>query len=450
MAKTIATLGISSAFRLIAMLLLSLGGMFRIGPVAAESPPPAGANPGTENCGLLADPPEGGPIQIWWGLGGPLGRAFEKQVARFNESQKKTVVEVRMLPGYEGVHGELRKAFQTGDLPDAAIVEIHQIASFAAGKSIQPLDDFIKDDPTFDAEDLLVGMLTNLRYDDKLYALPMNRSTPILYYNKKRFAEVGLNPNKPPETWQHVREMSRALTSEDGIQYGFIPARFSWMFESLVWSAGGELISGKKATFAEPGAKAAQVWADMVHRDKTARIGRSAFSEFAQGRAAMIVESTALLQSLTEESEFEIGTAILPRLEGFKNAVPTGGGAAVIPAAISAERKAAVWTFLTWFISTTQAADWSRATGYVPVRQSARILLRTEGFYKEHPGFETAIEQLKFAREAPLLPQWPAAYSIIGEAMNSIVGNDAPARETLKAAEMKVDALLSSDSKPKP
>jgi len=43
-----------------------------------------------------------------------------------------------------------------------------------------------------------------------------------------------------------------------------------------------------------------------------------------------------------------------------------------------------------------------------------------------------------------------AACSIIGEAMNSIMGNDAPALETLKATEQKVEALFPSDSGPKP
>ena len=105
--------------------------------------------------------------------------------------------------------------------------EIHQIPYFAAENRIQPLHDaFIKDDQTFQGDDLLAGILTNLRYRDWLYALPMNRSTPILYYNKKRFAEAGLNPDKPPETWQQVREMARTLTSREGGRIWLCAVRF--------------------------------------------------------------------------------------------------------------------------------------------------------------------------------------------------------------------------------
>ena len=121
----------------------------------------------------------------------------------------------------------------------------------------------------------------------------------------------------------------------------------------------------------------------------------------------------------------------------------------MIPAAISAERKAAAWAFLTWFINTNQAAEWSRATGYIPVRESSCTLLRTEGFYREFPAFETAVKQLKFAREAPSLPQWPAAWTIIGEAMTSAIRDDLPALPALKAAEARVEALLNSEGDPK-
>jgi sn-glycerol 3-phosphate transport system substrate-binding protein len=291
-------------------------------------------------------------------------------------------------------------------------------------------------------------MLTNLHYQRRLYALPINRSVPVLYYNKDRFAEAGLDPDKPPQTWQEVRDLSETLTHSKGRgRYGFLVQARAWTFESLVTSAGGELLAGGKAAFAQPAAKPLQLLADMVHRDKTARFGTASdvYSQFFSGNVAMVIESTAVLQMFTANSGFKVGTAPVPRFEGFKNAVPTGGGAAVIPAANSAERKAATWEFLTWLIATKQAAAWSRNTGYLPVRESARALLEKDGFYREHAAFETAIKELAFARESPPLPQWDGAVSkIIENAMTAVVRYNAPALETLKSAEHDVDGLLKS------
>jgi sn-glycerol 3-phosphate transport system substrate-binding protein len=404
-------------------------------PPKAETPRPPAVSTAAEARPKLAEKPaQPTQIQIWWGMRGNLGGAFEKQVKQFNESQDRIHANVRLFDGYAALHTELNHAFREGGLPDAAAIEIHHVAAFAVDQRISPLDEFIQSDPSFEADDLLPGILTNLRYQDKLYALPMNRSTPILYYNKDRFAAAGLDPDKPPATWQEVREMSGRLTSDDGSQYGFVAATSPWFFESMVWSNGGQLLVDGKPTFAEHGAGPLQLWADMVHLDHTARFFKNGFGEFASGRAAMVVESTALL----------------PRSEGSPNAVPTGGGAAVIPAKNSPEQKAAAWAFMTWFIKTQQAADWSEATGYIPVRESARTLLRTEGFYDKYPQFEVAIKQMAFAREAPPLPQWGEIWKIIGDSMTSVVRDDEPALRTLKLAEKKVEIALNPEETPKP
>ena len=383
-------------------------------------------------------------IEVWWGAGGALNKAFAEQVNRFNELQDDLVVDVRLFDGYGQLHHELTKAFQDGDLPDAAIIETHQVASFAAAGQIQALDAFIKDNRTFNLDDLLPGILTNLRYQDALYALPMNRSTPILYYNKDRFVAAGLDPTRPPATWQEMRQMSRALTAADQKQYGFLAVSSPWVFESLVWSNGGELFGDGQPTFAKFAAAPLGLWADMVHRDHTAQFFAPGDrrAEFTSGRAAMAIDSTALLQEYLSQSDFAIATAPLPRSEGGRNAVPVGGGGAVIPAAISPERKAAVWRFLTWFTSTRQAARWSRETGYIPVRKSACNLLRAEGFYDQHPEFDVAIEQMKFAREAPR--QWLDVWKIIAGKMTSVVGDDAPALQALEGAEKQTTRLLNS------
>jgi hypothetical protein len=80
------------------------------------------------------------------------------------------------------------------------------------------------------------------------------------------------------------------------------------------------------------------------------------------------------------------------------------------------------------------------------VRKSAHTLLRNDGFCKEHPAFSTAIEEMKFAREAPHVAEWTAARPIIEDGMTSILRDDAPVLETLESAERSVGNLLQSKS----
>ena len=94
----------------------------------------------------------------------------------------------------------------------------------------------------------------------------------------------------------------------------------------MVWSHGGELFVNGKPAFAENGAGPLQIWADMVHLERTAKYNRRGTGAFANGEAAMVIESTANLRGLAESCEFDLGTALIPHSQGFKNSVPTGGG----------------------------------------------------------------------------------------------------------------------------
>ena len=73
--------------------------------------------------------------------------------------------------------------------------------------------------------------------DGKLYSMPFNSSTPILYYNKDAFAAAGLDPEKPPTTFDELVQYSEALTIKDGntiTQYGSALRIYGWFFEQFL------------------------------------------------------------------------------------------------------------------------------------------------------------------------------------------------------------------------
>jgi ABC-type glycerol-3-phosphate transport system substrate-binding protein len=113
-----------------------------------------------------------------------------------------------------------------------------------------------------------------------------------------------------------------------------------------------------------------------------------------------------------------------------------------MPRDLPEERQVAVWKFLSFATSTEQAALMSGLTGYVPVRESARITLLTGKFYRIEPEFSVAVDQLRFAREYPSDPRWSSGWGIFGDAVTSVLRDDAPVLETLTAAEQRMNELL--------
>jgi len=386
---------------------------------------------------------------MWHGIGGPIGAAIQDQVERFNAGQKDIRVDAALHRGYGGTLSDFRAAAAAGDPPEIAVMEVHWVVPLAAGGLTAPLDGLIADDKQFNPDDLFEPMFHGLRWQGKLYGLSVTRSTFVLYFNKQRFKEAGLDPDKPPKTWTEFRAAARKLTPADaaGGQYGFAAQANAWQFESLVYGAGGQLVSkdGKRAEFVVAGAQPIQQWANMIHLDKTARLaGREAFF---RGEAAMLIESTALLTSFEGVvTDFEVGTAMVPTVEGQKPGVVMGGGVAVLPATLSPEKQQAAWKFLASMVATEQTAELSRRTGYVPVRKSGVDLLKKEGFYEQRPGFLTAVEQAAYGREIPASPSWPQAMTKINAALKSCLETNEPAGIALTRAAEEVDHLLRRDA----
>jgi len=116
--------------------------------------------------------------------------------------------------------------------------------------------------------------------------------------------------------------------------------------------------------------------------------------------------------------------------------------AGAIPAKAAPEKQRAAFEFIKWWIGTEQGAFWSQNTGYFPIRKSSVELLTQQGYYKDRPQFKTTLDQLQFAREAPLTPRWPTIAKEITKAMEEILVNNVPANQALTKAQQRAQALL--------
>ena len=57
------------------------------------------------------------------------------------------------------------------------------------------------------------GIVDAVTIDGKVYAAPLMASWVIMFYNSVMFEEAGLDPNKPPKTWDELVEYGKALGS---------------------------------------------------------------------------------------------------------------------------------------------------------------------------------------------------------------------------------------------
>lgn len=105
-------------------------------------------------------------------------------------------------------------AARAGDgAPDILCASYGDVANYYKNGYVLDLKDLI---PQSAWDDLLPSAKSFVTVGDALVAYPwMMEPAVVMYYDKDAFAEVGLDPDSPPTTWDELIEYSKALTTED-------------------------------------------------------------------------------------------------------------------------------------------------------------------------------------------------------------------------------------------
>lgn len=361
---------------------------------------------------------EGAPVEIvfWHSMGGVNGEAITKMVDDFNtEYAGKIKVNVEFQGSYDDAINRINTAGMSA-LP-CDVVQIYDIGTRFMIDSgwVKPMQDFI-DSEGYDISQIEPNIAAYYTVEGKLYSMPFNSSTPLLYYNKDAFVEAGLDPEQPPKNFDEVLEMARKLEKKDDtgkvIRYGFGMGNYGWFFEQWVGKQGKHYVDANngrgvdratKVMFDENGAGAdiLGVWKKfLVDEQVFTYLGQNndnAKTAFIQGEIAMTLESTAALKSLLVNvgDSFEIGTGYFPSINpGDEGGVSIGGGSLWALETKDEAKEAAAWEFIKYMISPEVQSFWAAQSGYFPITVATHELDSFKANLEQYPQFRTAIDQL--------------------------------------------------------
>ena len=388
-------------------------------------------------------------------VGGSAAALIEQICADFNKEHPDIVVEPVYTGNYDDTVTKIQTAIQGGTPPDVFVSLATQRFTMASTGMAMPLDDLIAADGEEGQayiDDFLDGFMLDSYVDGKIYSIPFQRSTMVLFYNKDAFAEVGLDPEAPPETWEEVVEYGQKLTNENryGVGLALNSGSAQWAFTGfcLQNSVNGENLmtdDGKQVLFDTPeNVEALQFWLDLQNKYQIMAPGIVQWTDlptqFLAGEVAMIYHTTGNMANINENAEFEFGAAFLP---GNKRvAAPTGGGNFYISNGISEERVQAAWEFIKFATDTERAAQWSLDTGYVATRESCFETDLIKNYYEEVRQAKVAYDQIPYS--APELTTYNAAeiWRVLNDNIQSAVVGDATPQEALTAAQEQATEIL--------
>jgi sn-glycerol 3-phosphate transport system substrate-binding protein len=279
-------------------------------------------------------------VEFWTLLTGNLAKELDNLVNDFNASQSEVKVTNVNQGGYPQLQQKLLASMAAGNPPVMTMVDYIYVPYYAQQGVFASINELASE---ADMKDFVPQLLADLTYQGKVYALPLNRSTQGLYYNKDLFKEVGLNPEAGPKDWTEFREFSKKLTNPDKKQFGAYATVPRWYWGPFVWENGGELSDDDcNVKFQEqPGIETAQYLQDLVWKDKTNIVPANLSGtfdqqavEFIQSKVGMMRQSTAIQSFIGGSVKFNWAFSGMPA--GPKARVVSGGGANV---AISAKAK---------------------------------------------------------------------------------------------------------------
>ncbi len=388
-------------------------------------------------------------------VGGPIAAIFERYTEEFNAANPDIHVVTTYAGGYDDISAAVQTEIQgTGEGPNVAVMLSADLQTFIDNGYVVPLQPFIDemDDSEAYVSDFAPAFMRNsVDEDGTIWALPFQRSTPVLYYNKDLFEEVGLDPETAPANREEMVEFGKMLTLPDGERWGLlIPSDGFpyWMFQGFAIGNGQNVIgdSPSEVYFNAPEVVSALEFFTSLPDEGIMPDGIIIWgdtpTDFTSGKAAMIYHTTGSLTNILNNADFEVGLGFLPAGDVGYGA-PTGGGNLYMFASSTPEEQAAAWRWIQYLASPEIQADWGTSTGYVAARATAWDLEPLVSLVAEYPQYAMARAQLEFADKELATHQGLDIRTILGQAISRVITGEMDAQTSLDQAQTEADAILS-------
>lgn len=351
---------------------------------------------------------------------------------------------------------KLLASLAAGMPPDLVNIGTPEAYRLATRQALVSTDDLVSE---ADRRRYFPQFWTSVRVRGRDHCIPWYVSIRLLMYNKRIFTEAGLDPARPPRTWDDIEAVARAIRKSG--QYGFLPEirmLDDWQMDGLPILTppkddADPSVDTRRAAFATPAHAARLEWYARLYRDdiipaETLTGGYTeAVRRYKEGRLGMLMSGPQFLLGIRQDAPDVYGaTGVAPLPRGKAGIVPAAVMHLVIPTGVR-DPAASARLGLTLTSPQNQLA----LCRLVPVLPSTVDTARDPHFQRgsgERPLDDEAIridaEQLPYARDLnPALPRQEVLGRILQDAVESVVHGRVAALPALEQAARAWDEVLS-------
>jgi len=378
---------------------------------------------------------------------------IREKAEQFNRLFPGIPIKVERAGGYSEIFRKVSASIQAGYLPAMAVSYESMTSEYIPTGAVIPLDDYIFDSEIGlseqDITDFFPSVLEANRYKDfgnKMYSFPLAKSVLVLYYNLDVLGEVGLS--NPPETWEEFLDYLRLIKQKTG-KYGYAISIDCSTVDAMIYSFGGEIVSGRKTLFnSEEAVAVFRFYRRLVEDGLAYLVPPGSFDDqiaLAKGEVAFIIRSSSLrisLEQISKEKKFNWGIAKLPHLRDVSPVTVLFGPNITVFNTTEHHQKRA-WEFIKFMTSYENVVQWAINTGYVPIRRSSANHPDMIKFWETNPMAKVPFECLEFARPEPNLSGWQQVRDLVESALLEVLTMMDTPENVCTSLKKKADAVLS-------
>lgn len=376
-------------------------------------------------------------IEMWHYMNGKQAEVLQSIIDDFNSSNThKITVNALSQGSIPDLNKKVIAAAQSNTLP--AIVNIYPDAATGLinQSKIVDLTPYVNNETIGMAkdikEDFIPDFIAELSQwgENKIYGLPMTKSTEVLYVNKTLLEKLGYTVDDLKDlTFEKLAEISQKAKEQLGIPgFGFDSS--SNAFISTLKEDGKDFVElDGKINVVNDWAKEFMQFFRKETQNGAFRVpGEDKFlsGPFSNQKLLSYQGSSAGFAHINTNDAFEVVVVEVPHFEGKDKAVIQQGASLFVTKDVSSEAQYAAYEFIKFATNTENTAKFAASTGYLPVRKSAQdsavvqeVLADGNSLYGKI--YNVAKDSLNFAYYTPAVNNAQSARTVAEEKYVSYV-----------------------------
>lgn len=307
-------------------------------------------------------------ITFWHAMSGDQEKSLQGLVDKFKKVNPNITVTLQNQSSYPDLQQKITATTASPkDLPTMTQAYPDWLLNAIDENLVLDLKPYIEHETLkFDNyDDIVKGFREASTLDGKIYGIPFNKSTEVLWYNKTLFDKLNLTV---PKTYEEFAKVAKEIKDKENIVAGGFDSLSNYYTTYL--KNEGVVFDSKLDPTNEASTKAVNYYLDGIKNGYFRIAGTDKYlsSPFGNETIAMLVGSNASETFVKQgvNNKFEIGVAPYPA----KEVMQQGTDLFVFNSA-TAEQKTAAYEFLKFLTTKENQITWAKDTGYIPVRESA-------------------------------------------------------------------------------